>query len=334
MAILISQKILFILKFLYGDIYMKIKSIQYFIDILRGKEDIDNPHKIVKQLTAGNNFIYQGQDGNDIIAKHLNSDKPEMICRFGSLELDTVRYMLKNNKVMYPRWQKELFSNTAGFFPTDDYAMTRFACEQLEILKDVDVIACRQEKYELKTAELYLEHAHITNIDSITFPFLYNNPWSKYLKGKKVLVINPFDETIKKQYAKRELLFKNTEVLPEFELLTYRPVQGIGNSKKLLPYKTWFEALEVMKNEIKDIDFDIAVIGAGAYGMFLAQYCKSLGKKAVHMGGATQLLFGISGKRWDHWIGSEVYNEHWTRPSKEETPDGVELFEHGTFAYW
>ncbi len=319
---------------------MKNKTIQYFIDIIRGKEEISRPHKIVQQLTAGNNFIYTNQDGNDIISKHLLSDKPEMICRFGTLELDTVRYMLKNKgkkkrgQGLYPRWQKELFSNTAGFFPTDDYNMTRFACEQLEILKDVDAIACRPEKYELKTAELYLSHSHITCIDSISFPFFYNNPWSKHLKGKKVLVIHPFEETIKKQYAKRELLFKNPDVLPEFELLTYKPVQGIGNSKKYLPFKTWFEALEFMKNDIKNIDFDIAIIGAGAYGMFLAQYCKSLGKKAVHMGGATQILFGIAGKRWDHWVGPEYYNEHWTRPSKEETPDGVELFEHGTFAYW
>ena len=34
-----------------------------------------------------------------------------------------------------------------------------------------------------------------------------------------------------------------------------------------------------MKADIKEIDFDIAIIGAGAYGMFLAQYVKSLGKK-------------------------------------------------------
>ena len=28
------------------------------------------------------------------------------------------------------------------------------------------------------------------------------------------------------------------------------------------------------------------------------------------------------------------YNEYWTRPSKDETPEGVELFERGTMAYW
>ena len=86
-----------------------------------------------------------------------------------------------------------------------------------------------------------------------------------------------------------------------------------------------------MKNDISKIDYDVAIIGAGAYGMFLGAFCKDMGKQALHLGGATQMLFGIKGKRWD---GSTLYNEHWIRPSKDETPKGVEQFEHGTFAYW
>lgn len=309
---------------------------QQFIDICRGKIPVNDPNKRISTLAFGDKFLYQGQDGNDVISKHLLSDKPEMLCRFGTLELETVRQMFvyKNSRNHFAKWHRRLFANTAGFFPVDDYNMTRFACEQLDILKDVDVMSCRSEKYEIEVVKKYLQHSDLICINTIQFPFWFKNPWSKHLKGKKVLVINPFDETIRKQYAKRELLFKDPEVLPEFELITYRPVQGIGNSKKLLKYATWFEALEDMKNDIKEIDFDIAIIGAGAYGIFLAQYCKTLGKKAVHMGGATQLLFGISGKRWDDWFGSRFYNEHWTRPSKSETPDGVEQFENGTLAYW
>ena len=66
-------------------------------------------------------------------------------------------------------------------------------------------------------------------------------------------------------------------------------------------------------------------------GMFLGAFCKDMGKKAIHIGGATQILFGIKGKRWDS---CGYYNEHWVRPSADETPKGVERFEHGTFAYW
>ena len=50
-----------------------------------------------------------------------------------------------------------------------------------------------------------------------------------------------------------------------------------------------------MKNQIVKTDFDIAIIGAGAYGFSLAAFIKKIGKKAVHLGGPTQVLFGIKG---------------------------------------
>ena len=55
----------------------------------------------------------------------------------------------------------------------------------------------------------------------------------------------------------------------------------------------------------------------------------------VHMGGATQLLFGIMGKRWEGpLVGGypSLTNEHWTRPLPEERPPRYETVEGGT--YW
>ena len=68
------------------------------------------------------------------------------------------------------------------------------------------------------------------------------------------------------------------------------------------------------------IEFDVAIIGCGAYGFPLAAEIKRMGKIAIHMGGATQLLFGIRGKRWDDWVGvyKKMVNEYWVRPSEEE----------------
>ena len=312
---------------------MRIKIIQKLIDIIRLKDNSHlNPNIVISTDTIANKQVYMAQKGNDLIYQHLNSGKPKMICRFGTVELETVREMIKEKN--FSKGQKQWMADTAGFFPVDDDSLIRFACEQVSILKYVDVLGSRKEKYEIEIDSLYLKHSDFVSIESIMYPFWYENPWSKVLEGKKVLVINPFDETIKKQYEKRDKIFKNPDVLPEFELITYRPVQGIARSKKYLEYETWFEALSAMKKDIKEIQFDIAIIGAGAYGMFLAQYVKSLGKQAVHMGGATQLLFGICGKRWDKFFKDSFYNSYWTRPSKQETPEGVELFEHGTMAYW
>ena len=47
------------------------------------------------------------------------------------------------------------------------------------------------------------------------------------------------------------------------------------------------------------------------------------------MGGATQLLFGIKGKRWDDM---GIYNGYWVRPDETERPKGLEKVEEG--CYW
>ena len=71
----------------------------------------------------------------------------------------------------------------------------------------------------------------------------------------------------------------------------------------------------------------------------LAAHVKRTGKKAVHLGGALQLLFGIKGKRWEdpnygvkEWGISyasytNLINEYWVRPGnhlKTKNADQVE----------
>ena len=88
-----------------------------------------------------------------------------------------------------------------------------------------------------------------------------------------------------------------------------------------------------MKHRIAEKEFDVAIIGAGAYGFPLAAYVKSLGKQAIQMSGATQILFGIRGKRWDeHPLISKFYNDSWVRPLKSETPPEIKKVEGGS--YW
>ena len=51
------------------------------------------------------------------------------------------------------------------------------------------------------------------------------------------------------------------------------------------------------------------------------------------MAGATQLLFGIEGKRWDdHPFIGKLYNDAWVRPAPAETIPNREAVEGGS--YW
>ena len=177
----------------------------------------------------------------------------------------------------------------------------------------------------------YMPQTKLTHLVAME-PYSYTEPWSKQLENKKVLVVHPFEESIIRQYARREKLYKNPDVLPQFELQTIKAVQTIAGQKDDR-FETWFDALEYMKQEIRKRDFDVAIIGCGAYGMPLAVEVKRMGKQAVHMGGATQILFGIKGARWDNNASiSSRYNEYWVRPSEREQCSNSSAVENS--CYW
>ena len=88
-----------------------------------------------------------------------------------------------------------------------------------------------------------------------------------------------------------------------------------------------------MKDEIAKKDFDIALIGCGAYGLPLASHVKRLGKIGIHMGGCLQLLFGIKGQRWDSIKKiNKFYNDSWVRPLEADKPKNYLKVENG--CYW
>jgi len=283
------------------------------------------------------------QAASDLIYYALVSDRPCMISRMGSVELDCINYyklrsenIFKNfiigkiDSLNYPKNIVYRMENNAGFFPPINDNLDSFSKLYLSRIKDIDILG----SWLNLENNFISEFAHVARVGLEDLnAYNHKNPWSKVLEGKKVLVIHPFSESIEKQYLKREDLFVNKSILPEFKLITYRPVQSIAGSYKSLPYKDWFEALEKMEKDINTIDFDIALLGCGAYGLPLASFIKNMGKKAVHIGGSLQILFGITGRRWEtEYDMSKFINEHWVRPSKEEIPKNFKDVENG--CYW
>jgi hypothetical protein len=153
--------------------------------------------------------------------------------------------------------------------------------------------------------------------------------WIQHLAGKRVLVISPFSETVQRQHPKRPQIWQRVpELGVDFELLTLScPL----HSHMVPPvHADWFIALEAMKAGMRQLDYDVLLVGAGAWGLPLATAAKEAGKVGIHMGGNVQLLFGIKGARWDSY--PDLYNEHWVYPAESETPKGVENVEGS--CYW
>ena len=274
------------------------------------------------------------------LAGLIKSGKPFMAGRLGLFETAVMRMYEFGLKKKYALTMDNLY-NCAGFFPNDISLGGRFTELMKDGLGQTDILACN-----LEFLEDYFVKTCLPKESVITKKFtLYENHkldthWSAALEGKKVLVVTPFSDSVKQQYEKRELLYKGSDILPEFELLTYKSLMTVGDLKDDR-FENWFEALEFMEKEIASIDFDIALLGCGAYGFALAAAIKRSGRQAVHMGGVLQLLFGIMGRRWDgsRFGGAEkmeaslkkYYNEAWIYPI-EGKPAEASRVEYGP--YW
>lgn len=281
-----------------------------------------------------------------LICNALVSDQPTMIARLGATELACmvnylgVKYPNKHKNIrkytsnQAPSWWWnrsiiDQMQNWSGFFPANIEKIEQFCELMISDLSKVDILGSwlKEENFfaqELQgTKKVVLEDLE---------PFFSIYPWTWALEGRKVLVVHPFAATIQSQYRRRTALFDNN-LLPEFELDVIPAIQSIAGQKT--PFQDWFAALDSMKEEIERREFDVCILGCGAYGFPLAAHVKNLGKKAIHLGGVTQLLFGIKGARWENFIVypyANLFNEAWVRPSVNETPQKSSLVEGA--CYW
>lgn len=284
-------------------------------------------------LSSFHRRVLSRHQGHQWIAALFRDGRPFMVSRIGMLEGDCAAYYWLHRKAGLPYSARTLrvMPNNTGFFPASEEALDRFSALYLKSVKSVDVMGVWVAGAESSLCREFCPQAALIDWRGLE-PYYHRKPWSAALADKKVVVVHPFAGSIAKQYRQaRTHLFKDPSVLPEFELRTVRAVQSLANAKT--GFKDWFEAIGYMQREIVREDFDVALIGAGAYGLPLAAYVKSLGKTAVHLGGPTQLLFGIKGQRWDHYRpAARMYNEYWVRPAPEETPSSADKVEGG--CYW
>lgn len=280
----------------------------------------------LKEYYAKNMGFYNGikrlylsnkKEGEVIIANAIKSNKPFMFARYGSTEFRNLFYNEMNSLYLF-----------SGFFPNNKNLLKEFRKTYLESSKEINILAIWNYKNQFfNKIKLMRKLPNIKNIVPIDVIGSTNHLWIKELKGKKVLVIHPFEETIKEQDEKRSQL----GILPQLKSLhIIKAVQTLRENKDNR-FNNWFEALEYMKKEIDKKDFDIAILGCGAYGFPLAAYIKSKGKQALHLGGCTQLLFGIIGNRWERGESKNI-NKYWVRPLPEDHPKGYRDQENGS--YW
>ncbi len=316
---LLKNRNYFMIKRIYRKLYTihnllflkLLRKYQQFILVYIG---LYNSDKYIKLLNK--------DDANALIIEKIFSKQPLMISRYGSVEF----YTFTTGKGI------DALYNNAGFFPKDDHLIKEFRNIYYEASREIDILGIWFYKYTdishwkrkvslIKTLPNlnYLIELHTLNP--------YDNNWIKALKNKRVLVVHPFKSSIEKQYQIREKI----GLLPKLKSLEIiQAIQTIADVQDPR-FQNWFDALEYMKREISTKEFDICLIGCGAYGLPLATHVKNMGKQAIHIGGALQLLFGIKGRRWEDEYDFK-FDENWIYPLEEDRPVGAKKVENA--CYW
>ena len=281
------------------------------------------------------------EDYNKLLSDAINNHTPFMVSRFGSAEIN----WFLNYKLLTANWLRRLKAYVTleidvyvkekavikdmTFLPTSIVATEKYISEVEHSIPQIDVLGTwmRQEqskviKFKQEAKFIYLGHLE---------PYYSDLPWTKALEGRKVLVIHPMKASIESQYWKRKYLFRNPDMLPEFKLEVLQ-APYFDDPR----FGSWEKIMESYKQEVSKYDFDVAILGCGSWGMPLAAHIKKMGKVAVHLGGSTQLLFGIIGSRWEtlwpEFRALNLVNKNWTRPLPEETPGWAKGYDKNS--YW
>ena len=262
--------------------------------------------------------FYDAQLANEFLGKKIIASHPFFISRLGFSELDHISKIYGGPRLIPP-----INRLKAAVKAPYTQLKRKFFLESIGPEIELAYKNADMHFYESDPRIIGAEHYVNVNIPSrrimlpqeIILPIRLNNPWVKFLCGKKVLVISPFVDDFERQFARLNLIWaKKKEMAPNFGLLKY---------KSPFYFHEWQPALQRLKEDIALIDFEIALIGAGPISSILGFYISSvLRRQSINVGGALQLYFGVIGQRWiDSGIVDNYLNDSWIRPTHAPLPN-------------
>lgn len=230
------------------DINHILSSLHYYIYHFCGRDKHWMNHQ-----NFGLQYSWQETEAdNEKVRSLIESNQPFFIGRYGTIELgaflkgyrlykrhdNNLINVVKSIAFSEPEcWKlgtgnKSLQTN-AGVFPLCEDTLQRFTDTYLNATKQLDVLA------SWITNEIWLEKYGIIqqpdkiDYNILEFAYRLERPWTMALKGKKVLVVSPFSDDIKRHYLseKRHMLFPDADFLQDFDLQTVMSVNSAGGGQ-------------------------------------------------------------------------------------------------------
>jgi hypothetical protein len=290
--------------------------------------------------------------GAQFIAQQIRSRNPFFVGKLGTSELDVLifytQYRQKPNAPLYPPNIKMNIARNGGLFPATDKSIDAWAVHMLtEVLPAGTGFAVwnptvgNVEKAILNTFAPWAKQFPLRTLEPYYMNLLEDRWTYNLTKHAKVAVVSPFHKSIEHQWKKREAIWgTNTIWGPVPPTIVpvrtgYSPYLSTttGLWSTAIINGGWRAAVEDIVNQVKMTGALFAIVGCGALSLPICYALKKEHISSVHTGGATQILFGIKGRRWlNHGTISEFFNEAWIFPFPEEIPTGAQEVEGA--CYW
>ena len=277
------------------------------------------------------NFI-KNQNTEDItlfIINNMNNEKGFFLNRIGGSDYESVfEYYMVNKDMNIYNFKKhiERTNNLNGYFDksSDDEIIKKNYIAYIEKMFNCYINSnaytnptCTIQNNIKKSMNNFNKIIcrdkiiiHYYYIEAITY---FLNDFKIFGKNKKILIISPFSESIKYQTKENRINnLINNYTFPDFTLLTYDTPITYNKNKSDLDFistNNFLEQCELMENEIKNIDFDIALLSCASYANCLGSFISTtMNKKAIYIGGVLNVLFNIYGGRYNNDYYNSINN--------------------------
>jgi len=295
---------------------------------------VPRPHMYIAPARHGvaNPTIYTFNHPNDTLAAYIHDQRlnkrPFIIPRIAGIENNTAFLAFHDQKL--PPMLQRVMKNNAGINLPTTTSFLQYSRWYLKAFEACDLYAS-WEPFGHYIQHIKDSHAFIQakykkrQIWAYGFDIFHyiHRPWTHALRGMKILLVSPFVDLMRKTTV------YGVDLFPECTFEYLKPPQTQG----LEPSRDWHDEFLDFCEQVKQVEFDVALCSCGGYGNPICAYIHSLGKSAIYVGGVLQMYFGIYGNRWltERKDALSVYmTPQWTRPINR--PLGFENIEKS--CYW
>ena len=302
---------------------------------------LDHPYHLVYPARIPSTFsktdldTYNLRTGNARLAAYIASkgDDPFVIPRIAGIENNVAVEVKTERRVMEAPIFHYLKRNAGVGFQTIE-EVNRYSDAYLAAFQKCEIYAswepwAEYTKHIQKSQHFMQTRFKKPQFAAYTFDVFQfvadGNPWTRALRGKKLLIISPFVDQIK---AQPKTVYP-VDLFPECTFVYLKPPMTQAAEST----RGWDAEFGDFCEQVKGLEFDVALCSCGGYGNPICGFIFSLGKSAIYVGGVLQMYFGIYGHRWlvERPEVMKLYlTNEWVRPS--ERPKGYKEVENG--CYW